>query len=108
MREYLLRVKRIYEDGTKHIEASICNAKQVCDFIEYLDLENNVEDYYIALIDDKNVNRLHKVYFTSIITNYEYGSHYRFICKGKPVYVDDNPENEPINYIDSSYYGHDH
>lgn len=48
MREYLLRVKRIYEDETEHIEASICNAKQVCDFIEYLDLENDLIIYLEA------------------------------------------------------------
>lgn len=112
--QYLLRVKRVDENGKEYVEASICNAKQVCDFVEYIvniyDLECDVIDYYISLIDEKNVNKLHRVYFTSITTSYKYGSHYMFICKGKPKYDEeaDPMYAEPLNYIDSVFYRTDH
>ena len=54
--QFLLRVKRRTEQGDEIITSKICSAKEISDFIEYSDLQDDVVDYDIKYIDGKTIN----------------------------------------------------
>lgn len=102
---YLLQIMRRDENGKKYTDTSIVSAKQLCDFIEYLDLEVDVYDYEYRLISNKNF-RLYHVFTASDTVSYETGAHYRTIYKGYKRYR--NGEIIETKALDTVYYSSDH
>jgi len=102
--QFLLRVKRRTEQDNEIITSKICSAKEISDFIEFLDLQDDVVDYDIKYINYKTF-RLHKVSFKVVSISYETGSHVRYICKGPKVI---ETEWDYTNKIAEVYYSSDH
>jgi len=83
MNKYLLRT--LSSDG--RISVRVCNAKEVCDTLEYSDL-NEIIQYDVKLIDEKKI-AFHRVRITSRTVDYSTGMHYLFILNSKNEIIDD-------------------
>lgn len=102
-------VKYWDDDKGKYVtETKPWTSQQILSWYEFRDLEPYTE-YNFVMIEyiDKNEDYvIHPLTFASKLTNWEYGSHYVFLIKGKKVIESEVDCFE--NIVDSKFYGTDH
>ena len=83
-------------------------SQQILSWYEFRDLEPIIEYNFVMIeYNDKNEDYIvHPLTFASKLTNWEYGSHYIFLIKGKKVIETEDGYFE--NIVDSKFYGTDH
>ena len=97
------------ELGEYVTQTSEWKSQQLLQWYEFRDLEPRFTEYNFVMVEyiDKNEDYvIHPLTFASKLTNWEYGSHYVFLIKGKKVIESEEECFE--NIVDSRFYGTDH